>query len=107
MDRRWRPLPIPGAAVGLPHFARLNEAFATFVKDMSEAKELRDTRRAFFVSPDKRSVDFEPAITSFLCTDAALEIFRGGSSSTRTSRDFGDRPTSCSRGTCVPRPAGR
>jgi tRNA(Arg) A34 adenosine deaminase TadA len=101
------PLPIPGAAVGLPHFARLNEAFAAFVRDMSEAKELRDTRRAFFVSPDKRSIDFEPAITSFLCTDAALEIFRdGGAMLDRLSLAFPDEkhpgsPTSWTNRQCL------
>ncbi len=102
------PLPIPG----LPHFARLNEAFATFVKDMSETNELRDTRRAFFVSPDKRSVDFEPAITSFLCTDAALEIFRdGGAMLDRLSLAFPDEkhpgsPTAGRTGSASTRRAG-
>jgi hypothetical protein len=77
------------------------------VRDLAEGKQSKDTRRAFFISPDKKSVDFESSITSFLCTDAALEIFsEGGAMLDRLSLRFRDekhpgRPTSWTNQRCL------
>ena len=56
----------------------LNDANLAFVKDIQDAKARNDSTRAFFISPDKTFVDFDPSITSFLCTDAARDIFEQG-----------------------------
>jgi tRNA(Arg) A34 adenosine deaminase TadA len=88
------PVPIPGSVVGLDEFATLNDANRKFAEDMKAAgidyKKDRDTRgnpadvdqkildRAFFVSSDKKVADYDPAITSFLCTDQALKVFKDG-----------------------------
>jgi tRNA(Arg) A34 adenosine deaminase TadA len=84
------PVPIPGSAVGLDEFDALNKANLDFAKEMRAAEKDRDTRsnpadvdpaildRAFFVSRDKKFADYDPSITSFLCTDPALKIFRDG-----------------------------
>jgi hypothetical protein len=37
-----------------------------------------DPKQAFFVPPDGSRPDFSPSITSFLCTDAAHDIFTDG-----------------------------
>lgn len=72
------PKPIPASAVGLPQFNTLNDANLGFIKDIQDAKARNDTTRAFFISPDKTLIDYEPSITSFLCTDAARDIFEDG-----------------------------
>ncbi len=72
------PKPIPASAVGLQQFQALNDANLAFVKDLQDAKARNDSTRAFFISPDKTVVDFDPSITSFLCTDAARDIFEAG-----------------------------
>jgi tRNA(Arg) A34 adenosine deaminase TadA len=72
------PKPIAASAVGLQQFQALNDANLAFVKDIQDAKARNDSTRAFFISPDKTVVDFDPSITSFLCTDAARDIFEAG-----------------------------
>jgi tRNA(Arg) A34 adenosine deaminase TadA len=72
------PIPIAAADVGLELYKELDDAYRTFHHDLSEAKQANDKSRAFFVSPDGRFVDFEPSITSFLCTDIARNIFGKG-----------------------------
>jgi tRNA(Arg) A34 adenosine deaminase TadA len=72
------PKPIPASAVGLQQFQALNDANLAFVKDIQDAKARNDSTRAFFISPDKTFVDFDPSITSFLCTDVARDIFEAG-----------------------------
>jgi tRNA(Arg) A34 adenosine deaminase TadA len=57
------PRPIAGAEFGLEHFAELDAAFQAF-----SASE-----QPFFVSGARREA--ATSVTSFLCTDAALEIF--------------------------------
>jgi tRNA(Arg) A34 adenosine deaminase TadA len=72
------PKPIAASAVGLQQFQALNDANLAFVKDIQDAKARNDSTRAFFISPDKTFVDFDPSITSFLCTDVARDIFEQG-----------------------------
>jgi tRNA(Arg) A34 adenosine deaminase TadA len=72
------PTPIPASEVDLQQFKALNDANLAFVKDVQDAKNRNDLTRSFFVSPDKTFVDYDPSITSFLCTDAAREIFEEG-----------------------------
>jgi hypothetical protein len=72
------PIPIPASAVGLQQFKALNDANLAFMKDIQDAKSRNDSARAFFVSPDKTFVDYDPDITSFLCTDVARDILEEG-----------------------------
>jgi tRNA(Arg) A34 adenosine deaminase TadA len=72
------PKPIPASAVGLAQFQPLNDANLAFVKDIQDAQARNDSTRAFFISPDKTFIDYDPSITSFLCTDAARDIFEDG-----------------------------
>ena len=67
------PMPIPATRIGLERpFNKLNDANIEFVKKMQAGSE------PFFTSLDGKFVDREPSITSFLCTDAALDIFKEG-----------------------------
>ena len=72
------PKPIPASAVGLAQFQALNDANLAFVKDIQDAHARNDSTRAFFISPDKSFVDYDPSITSFLCTDVARDVFEDG-----------------------------
>jgi len=68
-DKQRPPLPIPADRIGLGHFAKLNDAYARFVSEVPT--------RPFHTSTDGHN-DTSPSITSFLCTDDALEIFESG-----------------------------
>ena len=73
------PVPIPASRVGLDEFDALNNANLAFVKDLKAAETKKDSTKAFFISSDKALVDYDPSITSFLCTDTAYGMFeRGG-----------------------------
>lgn len=71
------PIPIAGSDIELEEFDRLNAANLAFAKDIVAAGKANDLTRAFFVPHDGES-DFDPSITSFLCTDAARAIFVDG-----------------------------
>ncbi len=75
--RPGAPVPIPGSAVGLDEFKVLNDANLEFVKNIKAAEDAKNPNGAFFVSADGKP-DFDPSITSFLCTDAAHRIFEAG-----------------------------
>jgi tRNA(Arg) A34 adenosine deaminase TadA len=70
------PIPIAGSEVGLDEFDRLNEANLTFARNIVAAGKANppDLSGAFFV-PENGKPDFDPSITSFLCTDTARAIF--------------------------------
>ena len=55
------PIPIPGSEIGLKHFKLLNDANLEFVRKLNEAKAKNDSAGAFYISPDKTFVDFDPA----------------------------------------------
>jgi len=75
-------IPIPASAVELPQYDQLNDAYSAFMDDMEKAEQVNDTDRAFFLPPGfiagKSSADYSASITSFLCTDTALEFFAAG-----------------------------
>jgi tRNA(Arg) A34 adenosine deaminase TadA len=76
-------LPIPASAIGLPYFEHLNRSYEKFRDQQFEAKKLGDASHAYFVSCDHSRVEYTASIsgiTSFLCTDMALDIFRKGAS---------------------------
>jgi tRNA(Arg) A34 adenosine deaminase TadA len=75
------PLPIPGDVIGLPHLTQLDQSYTTFLAAQKKADVEKAADRAFFISMDNVP-DFSPSITSFLCTDSALDIFR------RAGREF-------------------
>jgi tRNA(Arg) A34 adenosine deaminase TadA len=65
------PLPIPASMVGLDVFKKLNDANIAFGNKMRSGE-------FFFRSRDGKEERSPPFITSFLCTDAALDIFKEG-----------------------------
>src|SRR5579864_8049309 len=68
------PIPIAGTDIELGEFKLLNDGNLEFAKKIVAAKAANDLNGAFFVS-DEGKADFDPSITSFLCTDAARKIF--------------------------------
>jgi tRNA(Arg) A34 adenosine deaminase TadA len=85
------PIPIPGVEVGLPHYNQLNDAYLKYVSDMIAAEKAPDAERAFYISPEK-AVEYDTAITSFLCIDASHDIIEAGGKMLDTmvlgSRDY-------------------
>src|SRR5260370_12619791 len=78
-DRPGAPVPIPASMIDLEEFNALNKANLDFLDGLKSAEARKDSSKAVFVSPDKSFVDYDPSITSFLCTDTARAIFeRGG-----------------------------
>ena len=77
-DRPGAPVPIPASMIDLDKFTALNRANLAFIADLKTAETRKDSSKAFFVSSDKTFIDYEPSITSFLCTDAARAIFEPG-----------------------------
>jgi tRNA(Arg) A34 adenosine deaminase TadA len=73
------PIPIAASEVGLEEFNRLNEAYLTFFNKIVAAGAANppDLAGAFFI-PEHGKPDFDPSITSFLCTDEARMIFASG-----------------------------
>jgi tRNA(Arg) A34 adenosine deaminase TadA len=78
--RPTAPIPIRGSLVGIEEFDRLNATNLDFIKNMRAAGAANppDLNGAFFVPDGGGRPDFEPSITSFLCTDVARNIFRDG-----------------------------
>lgn len=64
------PVPIPASKVGIAEFDKLNRGNLDFMDKMNGGTE------PFFSSAS--FVDRDPSITSFLCTDTALDIFKTG-----------------------------
>jgi tRNA(Arg) A34 adenosine deaminase TadA len=73
------PIPIAASEIGLDEFSRLNEAYLRFANNIVAAGATNppDLAGAFFI-PEHGKPDFDPSITSFLCTDEAATIFAGG-----------------------------
>lgn len=63
------PLPIPADALGFAGFKKLSDAYDEFVKGVKDVPS-----QAFFI-PNSGTPDTSSSITSFLCNDAALDIF--------------------------------
>jgi tRNA(Arg) A34 adenosine deaminase TadA len=63
------PLPIPGDALGLEVFANLNDGYEAYVRSLATQP---------FYTDEKGTPDKSPSITSFLCTDVALQAFEVG-----------------------------
>lgn len=74
----------------------MNDANLDFVSKLKEAKAKNDSAGAFYISPDKTFVDFDPGITSFLCTDVSRDIFEDGARSLRPCSS--NIPTTVRRG---------
>jgi hypothetical protein len=65
------PVPIPASEIELEEFKVLNDANLDFANRLLAGNEF------FFKSSDGK-IDRDPAITSFLCTDQAYELFETG-----------------------------
>jgi len=101
------PIPIAGSAVDLTQFDELNAAYLTYLADIQDAQKKDDKSRAFFVPPNAGPVDYDPIVTSFLCTDVAYDIIdRGASQLDTLSLKHGDekypgRPHSRTNADCL------
>ncbi|MEA2895058.1 MAG: hypothetical protein QOJ84_673 [Bradyrhizobium sp.] len=86
------PIPIAASEIGLPQFKTLNDGNLSFSNKM-ETADKNDDKQAFFISADGKSDrNFRSSITSFLCTDAAYEIFKAGGAALDTiTPSFPDR----------------
>jgi tRNA(Arg) A34 adenosine deaminase TadA len=76
-------IPIPASVVGVTQHRELNDSYNKFMVDIAQAEKEKDQSKAFFVPPGYGSdpaltIDYGNSITSFLCTDAALGIFKAG-----------------------------
>jgi len=60
------PLPIPADLIGFPYFSRLDTAYQDFARKVDTTP---------FFEPKAGRPDKSPSITSFLCTDLALDLF--------------------------------
>jgi hypothetical protein len=54
----------------------LNQANLKYVADMKAAKEANNDKMAFFISPDKSVVEYDPAITSFYASTSRATFSR-------------------------------
>lgn len=63
------PLPVPGSAFDLDYFTRLDEGYQEWRPQVKE--------KGFFFKKGLKA-DHRDSITSFLCTDKALEIYAAG-----------------------------
>jgi tRNA(Arg) A34 adenosine deaminase TadA len=78
-------LPIPGSAIGLPYLEDLNRKYEHFRDLQVEARKKSDAGQAYFLScKEKPDPIYTTSITSFLCTDSALEVFRKGADEFRS-----------------------
>jgi tRNA(Arg) A34 adenosine deaminase TadA len=71
------PIPIAGSEVGLAEFDLLNKANLDFFNKSNAAKAANNKEGAFFIPPGGEPL-YDGQITSFLCTDVALDIFTAG-----------------------------
>jgi tRNA(Arg) A34 adenosine deaminase TadA len=98
-------LPIPASAIGLECLRDLNESYEDFRSRQTIAKTNNDTDKAYFVPCSGSSVQFNPSITSFLCTDMALNVFRNGASEFQSlmlrEGAFQNKPDSWSNARCL------
>jgi tRNA(Arg) A34 adenosine deaminase TadA len=70
--------PISANEIGLPYLQLLNSEYAGFCTKMAEAQARNDPSGAYYLASKGSTPVFVQAITSFLCTDTALEIFEDG-----------------------------
>jgi len=75
--------PISADRIGLPYLERLNSSYRKFCGQMESAQAKNDANGAYYLSSRTAAPVFVTAITSFLCTDTALEIFQEGAEAFR------------------------
>lgn len=71
------PIPIAGSEIQLVEFDQLNKANLEFFNNSNAAQAANNKEGAFFI-PEKGEPLYDNTITSFLCSDAALDIFNRG-----------------------------
>jgi len=94
-DAGTSPIPLPGSAIGLDEFDKLNAANLAFGQKTVKAKQNGDLNGAFYVpaaadgtSLNAGAANFSPSITSFLCTDVAYDIFAAGAAKLKDALKF-------------------
>src|ERR1700730_10338803 len=87
-------LPIRASDIGLPYLDLLNRKYDEFRVQMAAAEKKGDKTRAYFLPSRDSNATFTTSITSFLCTDNALDVFRSGADQfqTMTFRDDDKKP---------------
>jgi len=78
--------PISAREIGLPYLETLNKKYDQFRKDMADAQHKGDANRAYYLATKSSEPVFSQAITSFLCTDTAFDIFAEGAEALRTMK---------------------
>lgn len=82
-------LPIRASEIDLPYLNTLNRKYEEFRAQMADAEKNKDNARAYFLPSSDSDAIFTTSITSFLCTDIALDVFRSGADQFRnmTAKD--------------------
>jgi tRNA(Arg) A34 adenosine deaminase TadA len=65
--RSYAPLPIPGSEIDFGYFTELNKLYADYYAQVKD--------RPFWIPPGGGQPDTSRALTGFLCTDDALDIY--------------------------------
>ena len=71
-------LPIRASDIGLPYLGIFNRKYDEFRVQMADAEKNGDKTRAYFLPSRDSKAIFTTSITSFLCTDIALDVFQSG-----------------------------
>src|SRR5258708_14220206 len=72
------PLPIRASEIGLPYLDDLNRKYEEFRLQMADAEKNNAKTHPYFFPSRNSDAVFTTSITSFLCTDIALDVFRVG-----------------------------
>jgi hypothetical protein len=88
--------PIPASEIGLPYLDDFNHKYEKFRSDQANAQAGNLVDRAYFVPCSESPVTYTSSITSFLCTDDALETFQKGAKEFRSMavKQEGSQPSS-------------
>jgi hypothetical protein len=83
--------PISAEEIGLPYLRRLNTDYRDFCSRMAAAQATKDPNGAYYLASRASEPVFTQSITSFLCTDDALEVFMEGAKAFRELNASSDR----------------
>jgi len=85
--------PISAEEIGLPYPQRLNGGYQDFRTRMAAAQANKDPNGAYYLASRSSEPVFTQSITSFLCTDDALEVFKDGAKAFHELNASSDRST--------------
>jgi tRNA(Arg) A34 adenosine deaminase TadA len=98
-------LPIAASAIGLPYLDDLNRKYDRFRDQQGDAEKKKEKAQAYFQPCTASPVNYTTSITSFLCTDMALNVFRNGANEFHSmalkQEAFQNQPDSWSNAECL------